>query len=282
MYSSFRRHKQIVIISVYILLFTLLGLGIYYAVKPAETCFDQKQNQDEQGVDCGGVCALACKEIVIGQDLEQREVSFVPGGSGRYDVLGKIHNPNDEAGASSFRYVFELKDASGQVVASRSGESFILPQQTKSLVEVNLETAGTPVSASLRLSGIGWEKFSGYQEPPAVNVYQRRYGEISSGAGFSEAYGLVSNESSYDFRSISVKVILRDGSGKLLALNTTEMRTIRSQEERDFRLIWPNSFPGTVEKVEMEVDADVYHSDNFMQQYLPGGKFQEFAPPQAY
>ena len=269
-------------VAVYVVIFALLSAGIYYSfIKAPETCFDGKQNQNEQGVDCGGACG-ACREVVIGQDLEIKEAAFVSGGNGRFDVVAKIYNPNDEAGASSFRYTFELKDASGKVMATRSGESYILPQENKYVMELNLETATEPNSVEIKTENIRWEHFSGYQEKPAVNVYQRRYNQISSGVGFSEAYGLLSNESLYDFRSIVVKVILRDNNGKPLAFNQTEMRTVVSHENRDFRLVWPTAFPGTVERIDMEVDADIYHTDNFIRQYLPSGQFQQLTPPQAY
>ncbi len=282
MLSSRELHRFIIVTIAFTLL-VLLGLGVYFAfLKPQETCFDGRQNQDEQGTDCGGICANACVEKIIGVDLERKEVSFVPAGTGSYDVLGQIYNPNDVAGASSFRYVFELKGADGRVLATRSGESYILPQETKYLPAVNVAAPGTVTSVTLVISDVQWERFSGYRERPAVNIYQKRYNQISSGAGFGEAYGLLSNESPYDFRSLSVIVILRDGGGKLLALNTTEMRTVQAGEERDFRLVWPTAFPGTVERVEMTVDADVYHSENFLRQYLPGGRFQEFTPPSAF
>lgn len=278
-----RGAKRFVVASAYFVSIVLLGIGTYYAFfKAPETCSDAKQNQDEQGVDCGGVCTAVCEEKVTGENLQLTEVAFVPGGNGRYDVLGKVYNPNDVIGASSFTYMVELKDTAGKVIASRGGKSFILPQESKYVLVLNMESSVPPAAASVRVNETEWARFSGYQEKPAVNIYQKRYDKISSGAGFAEAYGLLSNESPYDFRSVIVKVILRDGEGKPLAFNMTEMRTVQSHEERDFRLVWPSAFPGTVEKVETEVDADVYHSDNFMRQYFPGGRFQEFTPPSAF
>ncbi len=212
-----------------------------------------------------------CIEEVTGQDLQIQEVTFVSGGSGRYDILGRFFNPNSAVGASQFNYTFELQDASGQVVATRSGKGYALPQETKDIIELNLETGSLPVKATLSVSDVDWEKASGYREKPAVNIYQKRYGPATSGFGFSKASGLLSNESPYDFRSIDVGVILRDASGKLLALNKTRQNNIKAGESRDFDLIWPLPFPGVVEQVDMEVDADVYHSENFSKQYFPGG-----------
>lgn len=273
-----RNTKRVFVAAIYLSFLALLLTGVYFAfIKAPETCFDNKQNQDETGVDCGGsVCQMVCKENVTGEKFQVKELAIVPGGNNRYDVLGKIYNPNDQAGASSFAYIFELKDANGQILVSRTGKSFILPQETKDIIELNIETESRPATVNMKISDIEWEKFSGYREKPSITIYQKRYNQITSGSGFGEAYGLLSNESPFDFRSIIVKVILRDASGNPLAINTTEMRSVSSKEQRDFRLIWPTPFPGTVERVDMEVDADFYHSDNFMEQYFPGGKFQEF------
>lgn len=271
-FSMSRIVRRIIIASIFLSFNALFWIGAYYAfLKAPETCFDAKQNQNEQGVDCGGVCTNACIEVVVGRDLQLKEVAFVPGGENRYDVLGRIFNANNDIGASSFRYTFELRDGTGTVLGTRSGISYILPQETKSLIELNLESSMVPTQVTLLIADVAWERLSGYQEKPTVNIYQKRYGQVTTGFGYFEAYGLLSNESLYDFRSIIVKVIARDVLGKPLAFNMTEMRTVNAQESRDFKLVWPLPFSGLVDRVDMEIDADVYHSDNFVKQYFPGG-----------
>ncbi len=283
MYSSSRKKRQIVVGTVFIALVALFFTGFYYAfIKGPETCFDKKQNQDEQDIDCGGVCAAVCVEKIEAQDISIIEKAFVPGGSGRYDALVRVYNPNDMVGASSFVYTIDLKDASGKVLATRTGKSYILPQERKYIMEMGIISSVAPVSVSVLVSDVRWERFSGYQERPQINIYNKRYGLASDSINFSRASGLVSNESPFDFQSVIVRVILRDRDGSVLAFNSTELRTMKSHQEREFILPWPESFPGTVEKTEMEVDADVYHSDNFTKQYFSGGRYQEFAPPTAY
>ncbi|MDO8466027.1 MAG: hypothetical protein Q7S46_12380 [Gallionella sp.] len=276
-----RARKRLVIGVVFFGLVALLGSLVYFAfLKAPATCFDGKQNQDEEGVDCGGGCSLVCEEQIIAQNLEVLEVTVVSAGSGRTDILGKVRNPNSEAGATSFRYTFEIRNQEGTKV-TREGVGFILPGEEKYLMALNVELTGT-VTGTLALRDIIWERFTDYRGRPAINIYQRRYSELSGGSAFSEAYGLLVNESPYDFRSIRVKVVLRDAEGRALAFNATEMRTVQASEERDFRLLWPTAFPGTVARVEMEAEADVYSSENFIRQYLPGGRFQEFAPAPAF
>jgi len=63
-----------------------------------------------------------------------------------------------------------------------------------------------------------------------------------------------------------------------LAVNSNEMKTMYARENRDFRLIWPTAFPGKVENVEMVLDIDTYHSENFIKQYIDEASSQDFLP----
>jgi len=274
-----RKTKKNVIAFLYIFFLTLFSTAVYFLfLKAPETCFDGKQNQNERGIDCGGVCSLACKENIQGDALQIREQEFIKGQNNTYDALAKVFNPNGEIGAVSFSYTISLLDVTGAVLDSRTNTAQILPLENKYLLVFNLETQGTPAKVSLQIDDIVWERFSGYQEKPAVNIYRENYREVSSSAVFSEATGLVSNESSFDFKSLTVQVILRDASGKPIAINANEMRTMYARENRDFRLTWPTAFPGTVTNAEMVLDIDTYHSENFIKQYIQEESSRDFLP----
>lgn len=276
MTSSHRIFKRLGVFAILFFTTTSFLSGWYFLVRPVATCFDGLQNQDERGVDCGGTCGTVCVAEYHPEALVAQELAFVPGGDRSvYDVIAKVHNPNDVLGASTFRYVIILKGAAGDVVATKSGSGFILPQETKDFLVVNLFTSADPVTAEIEFSDMTWEEFSGYQEKPKLSVLNKTYAELTSGAFFSEVVGNVFNDSPFDFRSLTVKIILRDIDGKPLAINQTEINTVLSKELREFRLKWPKAFPGEVRTIEVEAEADVYHSDNFIQRYLPGGKFQE-------
>lgn len=266
--------RQIIIGTVYIVLFSMICFALYRSfIWVAPTCSDGKQNQNEGGIDCGGKCSKQCEPPLNAKQIVSQEVAFVPAGHGSYDLLAKIYNPNDIAGASSFVYTLSLRDANGAVLVEKSGTSFILPQESKYLFEFQLASARVPVSATFLVTNVKWERLKGYSERPRIVVTRQAYDRISSGPGYGAATGLVVNSSPYDFRSIGVKVVLRDASGKPLAINATEMNTMQAKEQRDFRLVWPSAFPGQVASYEMFVDADVYHSANFLKQYAPTTAF---------
>lgn len=230
---------------------------------------DGKRNQNETGVDCGGLCGACVVEPIL-EDIRVLETSWVLGGKGNvYDVVGKISNPNNDYGASSVPYTFRVLDASGGVLLEKVGTSFILPKEEKYIVETSLSLSGTPLRVELALGKVGWEKFAGYKEKPALEVFNKNYEQIVSGVGFGQAKGLVVNNSPFDFTNLGIVVVLRDGAGKVVALQKTEQNTLRSGQQRDFTLLWPDPFPGDVKKVEVQTDANVYRSDTFIREYLP-------------
>ncbi len=268
-----RRKRKLFAGAIYLLLFAFLGWVIYLIARPDPTCFDGKQNQNEEGVDCGGVCGACAAILPDLENMEIQESAIVYGGPGRYDVLAKLYNPNFEYGARSFAYTFAIKDENGQVLAERQGYGFILPRETKYVIETQLASEALPKKISFEIRDVQWQKLEDYKEKPTLSIRNQQYNQVSSGPFFSEAKGLLINESPYDFESVIIKVVLRDAENKPIALNSTEMRTIVSGERRDFRLVWPTAFPSEYASMEAEAEADVYHSENFTRQYLPGARF---------
>lgn len=278
-----RDTKRLTIIVIYIFLFLGLGIGAYFVARPAPTCMDGKQNQDETGVDCGGVCANACMEAAKGEDLIIRDVVVLPLENDTYDVVARIYNPNNTVGAESFAYTIRLLDGTGNEVASVSNSSWILPQENKTLLAFALPVTGRPTKATLEITEAKWERLTNYDGRPKLGVYNKRFEHSTQGGELGGvAYGLVTNESGYDFRLVTIKVILRDEQGEPLAINQTDRRTFLVGEQHEFRLTWPTPFPGEVATVETEVDADVYRSDNFLRRYLPAGRSQESVPSRGY
>lgn len=274
-----RDTKRLTIIVIYIFLFLGMILGGYLWVRPNPSCFDGKQNQNEGGVDCGGVCTQACVESVTGQPLVIDEATAFSAGEKSYDAVMRVTNPNNAVGAKTFRYKLELLDQRGQVVSETTGESWALPQETKTLFAFGLVTSEPPVKAVLTIEDVIWTKLVNYDIEPKLGVYNQTYTtSLRPGELGGVATGLITNESDYDFRLVTIKVVLRDASGKPLAINQTDRRTFLSGEQHSFRLVWPVLFGGTVSTVEVTADADVYRSDNFLKRYIPASRSQELVP----
>ena len=269
-----RSTKRITIITIYVILFLMLGGWIVSLFIPKPTCFDGIQNQKEEGIDCGGPCN-ACVEEITGKDLIVKDARIVYGGENKYDVVAEIHNPNALYGAKKVYYTVEIKDATGKTLDYRDGNTFVLPNENKYIMELALETKQKPTNAKVTINDVDWVKFTEFVAPQ-IEVKNQRFGLVENGPSYAEAFGLVVNNSLYDFHNVNIYVILQDERGIPIAVNKTQMRTLDANSRRTFKLVWPHEFPGKIASSKMQAETNVFDSLNFMKKYLPSGKYQEF------
>ncbi|MFA5962228.1 MAG: hypothetical protein WC848_06095 [Parcubacteria group bacterium] len=260
--------KRLIIGLIYLIFFAAVFWFLYSIFKPKATCTDGVKNQNEEGIDCGGICPANCVKNEV-KDFIVGETGVVESSiAGQYDFYGQVINPNNTYGSKSFSYDIRFKDENGLILAERQGESFILPGDKKYIIENNIGSDKHPISIDFSVTDSQWVETDDLYERPDLEIVNKSYNEITSGVGFSEAKGLLKNKSPFDFALIRVRVILRDMAGKIIALNSTEMRTVRSGENRDYRAFWPNRFPGGVADVENQVEVNVFDSDAFAKKYF--------------
>jgi hypothetical protein len=277
MTSSQRTRKRLVIICVYLVIFSLIGTGFYYLFRTAPTCRDLVQNQKEVGVDCGGPCA-ACEQMPTAENLKVVEKAIVPGGAGKYDALVRVTNPNSLLGAARFDYSFNLLDGSGKIVAKSAGSNFILPGQTKYILAFNLSPETIPESLDFEISSFEWSKFSEYQEPD-IAIYSREFSLAGGGeTGFAKLQAKMRNQSGYDFRQITDKAVVRNGKGDPVAINQTGFNDVRMNEEREVNFNWNSTFQidPVSAKIEIEPEVNVFESDNYMKQHGVPGQYGSY------
>ena len=83
--------------------FGMLAAGGWYVFLYAPpSCTDGIINQDEEGVDCGGVCKLLCQAPRVSA-LWSRAVLIAPG---VYHAVALVRNPEASAGTERLPYIF--------------------------------------------------------------------------------------------------------------------------------------------------------------------------------
>lgn len=268
--------KKFLIISIYSVIFILAGLAVYSFLAPKKTCFDSIKNQNEEDIDCGGICAREC-EITQAQEIIIEKAGTVPSGiNGKFDFYAQLINPNAFFGSRKFNFIAKFKDAFGNEITKSSGSGFILPGERKYVTLNNIDSTQDIASAEIEITDSEWVGFNDDYENPNIKVVNKNYEEISNGVGFSEARGLLKNDSPYDFNAVNIKVILKDESGTVIALNSTLMKTVESGEERDFLVAWPNHFPGTVANMQIQPEVNIFDLDNFLKRYYKSERFQQY------
>jgi hypothetical protein len=266
--------KRSLIIFAYIIILAFLAWAAYSLFGPAkQTCTDKIKNQNEEDVDCGGVCGK-CQKIEA-QNLLPLGVELVDSGTqGEVDVMGEIENPNNNFGSKKFEYQFDFEDGAGNVFFSKTGESYILPGEKKYIIENNVPVAQKPEHLKMKILSSDWVEFNNMYETPQLKIINKQYNETNSGTIFSEVSGILKNESPFDFNLIKIKIVLRDANDKIIALNSTDMRTVKSGEEREFKALWTNKFSGSVAKMEVQSEVNVFDSESFVDRFYQSKKFQ--------
>ncbi len=275
-----RRSRQTFIIFIYLLILSLFFGALFFAFgyqKPS--CLDGKQNQNETGIDCGGKCSEYCLADLASRPLLVTEVQALAYGNSSSDALGKVRNQNSKAALQSATYTFQAYDQAGKILAEQNGQFSLLPLEERTLIALGLPVAqGSIAKTELTISKEVWVAFPDFTEAPDIRVANPQFSLLSGQTGYAEARGLVQNQSSYDIRTLSIVVVVRDASGAALSVNKTTMNTVQSGERRDFRLLWPQSFPGLPVSIDTQVHFDMLAEDAFVEQYFPGGKFQSLSP----
>jgi hypothetical protein len=268
-----RIQKQLLYGGIFVLVVLFVLGSIVVSILPDPSCADGKKNQNETGIDCGGVCVPCAIEA---EDIEILETAILSSGSkNSYDVVARIKNPNDLFGSGEFSYTFEFLDENGSKISSFSDSAYILPAQERYLVAVNVAVSISPAEMRVVIGDVRWEKFSEY-EAPKLPITNKTFERLSFGTLYAETKGLVRNESPYDFQTVEVFVVLRDASRNIIATGKTDMQTVRSGEKRDFSVFWDDAFSKEVMSVDAQATTNMFENQNFIKLFLPDGRFRNY------
>lgn len=130
------------------ILFLCLGTGVYFGfIYVSPTCFDQMQNGEEHGLDCGGTCARYCRfEIFAPKVLWVSPFQIM---KGQYNIVAYVENANREVGTKSLPYTMTLADAEG-TITERSGITTMPPNGTYPIFEGRVMTGDRiPTTATI-------------------------------------------------------------------------------------------------------------------------------------
>lgn len=264
--------KRITIILVFLIILAVIAGTVYLLVRPKlPTCFDGIQNQGEAGVDCGDPCSPCPWQLR--KDLEVISTEAIETQSNYVDLVAKIKNPNQDFGVEPFSYSFNLYDSAGSLIDSKQGSSYILPQETKHIIEQRVLVDSKISNIEFKVIDVNWQELVDYEEPELFI----RNPEFSQSENISLLSSTLENRSNYDFSEINIRVILLDKKSNILGVGKIELRTVLSKESRYFEISWSFPIDGKVDRAGVAATTNVFLDENFMRSY--GGdraRFQEY------
>jgi hypothetical protein len=259
--SQWGTKRQLSYIGVF--LAVLLALIIIVVIKNVDTtptCFDLKQNGEEEGVDCGGSCQLVCpltaRNVVV---LWERPFKVT---EGVYNVTAYFENQNIAAGSPRVKYRFRLYDEENVIVAERTGETFIGPNQRSAIFEGGIQTGNRePVSVFFELleqptwldTPIEWTR-------PSFIVGDKKLEDGSSATPrLSAVLENITLEPIYD---VEVIAILYDKNNNAVATSKTVVSRVDAKSTASIVFTWPQPFDREVVRSEVIPRINIFSAKN--------------------
>ena len=232
----------------------MIGVPAFFFLYHTPTCDDGVQNQNEKGIDCGGVCSRLCRsDIADPIVLWQRAFQVQPG---FYSVVAYIQNPNTITEVHDISYKFQLRDDKNAVIAERTGHTFIPANQTFAIFESSLRTGGKIADRTTFefTAQPVWTQLPEGQKAPNVSVSQTDF--YQSATATPQLTAVVTNNDTSAINRVEVVTILSDALGTAIGASRTYIDNLSAGGSYPITFTWPHQF--TVPVVGKEMIVRVY------------------------
>ena len=221
---------------------------------PVATCFDNKQNQNEIGLDCGGLCS-SC-ELKYPKAITVFSTRAVPVSENFYDLAAEIENPNEFLSSINVEYEFKLYDRFG-LVTTRTGKTFLYAQERTLIIEPGIASSRTADHAEFRITRVDWQEK--HDLAPTIIAERREYSVVQSN---NQKQGVLDimlmNKSPYDFVNVEVQIAVLDKEKNLLGVNKILVDNFLSQSRQSVKSIWPHEFAGEIGVINVQTRVNIF------------------------
>ena len=230
--------KQVLYGAGYLAVLFLIIFSVYFIwLKPAPTCFDNKQNQAEIGIDCGGPCSpCEIKTLIPLEALWTKDFSS----DSQTILVAEIKNSNLDWAADSFSYTFDIFGENGAKLKSLAKNSFIYGGEIKYLLEPVEIDSKSIADVKISFSGVNWKLTKEFPKP----VVQVR--EIKTQATDQDAVGVIvsgfiTNNNAFPLPKARIIGFLLNQNNVQISASKTELENIKAFEEKSFKINFPKN-----------------------------------------
>lgn len=233
-----RTSKQILYGTFYFIIWAAIFSFAYFSyIKPVPSCFDGKLNQNEERVDCGGVCEKVCLPAGV-RPIEVGRVLTFRHSPNQVSALFQITNPNQDSAARDLTYTLRVYDASGNLLQSVSGNSFIYASEGKYIFEPNMVLElGSFANIKAEISDVLWIPSAELGSKPNISLSGVN---TEVGDGFASVRARILNEDVVVFRRVVIIAILYGKLGQVAGASQTFVENIAPNDSREFSILYPD------------------------------------------
>lgn len=245
MYSKWaikQRSKIVIFFSVVI--FTIVAVYIQINTYKAPSCFDNILNQDEYGVDCGGVCELMCQSQI--QPLRTLWTRSYRVSDTLWSAFAYIENPNPKAHVSEARYRFKVYNRDNELIGEREDTTFITHEIVVPVYAKRIDLGGEiPFRTEFEwVEPLTWLRVDDVYDVALEEQKLENIGTVPT------LTATLVNKGPYVLEKIEVTAIIYDVDKNAVAVSKTLVDMLGSRGKRQVVFSWPKSFETKPERWE--------------------------------
>jgi Mg-chelatase subunit ChlD len=232
---SWAVRRRIIYGAIFILVVAaILAYPIYSIFHQPASCTDGRQDQGEQGVDCGGPCAKLCTALEAPPVTLWQQVFTVE--PGIYTAVAYLENPNKNASASAVPFEFDLYDASGTLLLKQNGTTDIPAGKNFAVIAPGVTSSTTIASAAFSLGNFNWYRPQNSTPLVVSNI-------VFSTTTTPIVEATIGNPSYTAVGRTNVVAIVYNDAGNAVAASETYIGSVDANSSGQAVFTWPRAFP---------------------------------------
>ncbi len=239
--ASWAGNRRLIYVLIAVLIIiAVIAVPIFIWLNRPPTCTDGIQNQNEEGVDCGGSCLSVCQVGNTGIVVDWARPFQVD--KGIYDIGALVENTNERIGSSQSVYHFKMCDANNVLIAERFGKTFVLPGSKWVIFEGNIETGERiPRHASIEFSdNMSWVQAD--KTDPSIPDIGVRDQIFSERDGKPRLTVTIVNRSPFPVKNIEVVALLSNTEDTAVGVSRTIIEQLEKYGSAEVVFTWRTPF----------------------------------------
>lgn len=239
--------RTLILSSIFSVIAAIFAVVLIATLYETPSCNDEKQNQDEAGVDCGGVCEQVCTLSVLPPVVQF--VKDVPGPGNRVDVVAYVENKNGDSAARSISYEIEMFGENQELLAKKGGTVDLPPGTGIPIYIQNVYVGGAPVAQVFMTfdeSASPWYQYTGRYSIPRVEDIQ-----TSGTDAEPKVTATIKNPTAEVLRGIKVIATVFNEDNNAIAASQTILPEITAEGSATATFTWSEPFIGSAARIDV-------------------------------
>ncbi len=231
------KRKIIYAVSFFIFLTAVFVYEARNILFPSPTCFDQKQNGFETGIDCGGVCSLRCTNQI--NKISVTWARAIKTGASTYDLVAMFTNKNLNSSPNKSDYLFTIYNKKGNMLDQIKGNTVVPVNSDFPVIIQNVPLKDFPYQVVATASSGNFYLTNELPSDPTIKVLGTNFekGDIS------RLYANIQNTKLVVLNNVPFRAVLFDENRNTIAVGETIIDRLDKEEQKQIVFTWHNSFP---------------------------------------